>query len=157
MVEPSQFTEVYTSINECVSQSFANIDALCKHTFHIHRFHPQKVKLLNKYLEILTTQKDNIYSNLEVIQTAFDTIDNGLVLYLHNMEKVKNELSKLADLQQNELELSKKLYGDKEALATTEAISETTTETGELKPIIEIGNNEFKEEMDRIVEYIEKF
>lgn len=141
MVEPSQFTEVYTTINDVVSHSFANIEGVCKHTFHIHRYHPEKVNVLNKYLEILTAQKDNIYSNLEAIQTAFDTIDNSIVLYLHNMEKVKTELNKLAELQQNELEQSKNLYGD----------------DGLLKPIIETGNKEFTDEMNRIAEYIEKF
>lgn len=141
MVEPSQFTEVYTTINDVVSHSFANIEGVCKHTFHIHRYHPEKVKVLNKYLEILTAQKDNIYSNLEAIQTAFDTIDNSIVLYLHNMEKVKTELSKLADLQQNELEESKKLYGN----------------DGGLKPIIKTGDPAFTEEMEKIVEYIDRF
>jgi len=146
MVEPSEFTEVYTSVNEVVSQSYANTEALCKHTFHIHRFHPEKVKTLNKYLEILATQKDNINSNLEAIQTAFDTIDSGIVLYLHNMEKVKSELNKLAELQINELETSKKLYSGLD-----------TSADGQLKPIIEVCTNEFAEEMNKIAEYIDKF
>ena len=141
MVEPSEFTEVYTTTNDVISHSFANVEGICKHAFHIHRYHPEKVKVLNKYLEILTTQKDNIYSNLEAIQSAFDTIDNSIVLYLHNMEKVKTELDKLAALQNNELEQSKKLYNDDE----------------QLKSIIETGNKEFIEEMNRITDYIEKF
>ena len=148
MVEPSQFTEVYTSVNEVVSQSYANIEAVCKHTSHIHRFHPEKVKLLNKYLEILTTQKDNIYSSLEAIQSSFDMIDNGIVLYMHNMEKVKNELSKLADLQQAELEESKKLYQH----PTSEA---GNPETRQLKPIIEVCTNELTDEMEKVREYID--
>lgn len=144
MVEPSQFSEVYTSVNDVVAQSFANTEALCTHTFHIHRFHPEKVKTLNKYLEILATQKDNINSNLEAIQAAFDTIDSGIVLYLHNMEKVKTELYKLAELQINELETSKKLYS---GLPADE----------ETKPIIETGDKAFTEEMNKIAEYIERF
>jgi predicted nucleic acid-binding Zn-ribbon protein len=141
MVEPSQFSEVYNSINEVVSQSYSNIEGLCKHTFHIHRFHVHKVKTLNKYLEILTKQKEAINSNLEAIQEAFDTLDSGIVLYLHNIEKVKTELAKLADLQQAELEESKKLYGN----------------DGGLKPIIKTGDPKFTEEMEKIVEYIDRF
>ena len=156
MVEPSQFSEVYTSVNDVVAQSFANTEALCKHTFHIHRFHPEKVKTLNKYLEILATQKDNINSNLEAIQAAFDTIDSGIVLYMHNMEKVKTELNKLAELQQSELETSKKLYAEF-------TIPHATLETAglpadeETKPIIKTGDKEFTEEMNKIAEYIDKF
>jgi GTP cyclohydrolase II len=99
------------------------------------------VKTLNKYLEILATQKDNINSNLEAIQAAFDTIDSGIVLYLHNMEKVKTELNKLAELQINELETSKAIYSGE----------------GQMKPIIEICDKAFAEEMNKIAEYIDKF
>lgn len=141
MVEPSEFTEVYTSVDESIKQSYANIEGICKHAFHIHRFHIHKVKTLNKYLEILTKHKEDIFSNLEEIQKAFDTIDSRFVLYLHSMEKVKIELSKLADLQQNELEESKKLYGN----------------DGGLKPIIKTGDPAFTEEMEKIVEYIDRF
>jgi GTP cyclohydrolase II len=151
MVEPSQFTEVYTSVNDVVAQSFANTEALCTHTFHIHRFHPEKVKTLNKYLEILATQKDNINSSLEAIQAAFDTIDSGIVLYLHNMEKVKTELNKLAELQINELETSKKLY------ATLETATLETSADEQTKPIIETGDKAFTEEMNKIAEYIDRF
>jgi len=153
MVEPSQFTEVYTSVNDVVAQSYANTEALCTHTFHIHRFHPEKVKTLNKYLEILATQKDNINSNLEAIQAAFDTIDSGIVLYLHNMEKVKTELNKLAELQINELETSKKLYA---GFTIPHATSETPAD-GQMKPIIETGDKAFTEEMNKIAEYIDRF
>jgi hypothetical protein len=142
MVEPSQFSEVYTSVDETIKQSYANIEGICKHTFHIHRFHIHKVKTLNKYLEILTKHKEDIFSNLEEIQKAFDTIDSGFVLYLHSMEKVKIELSKLADLQQNELEESKRLYGASE---------------NDHEPIIEVHKPEIIEDMEKIVEYIARF
>lgn len=144
MVEPSQFSEVYTSINEVVSQSYSNIEALCKHTFHIHRFHVYKVKTLNKYLEILTKQKEAINSNLDAIQEAFDTLDSGIVLYLHNIEKVKTELAKLADLQQSELEESKKLYSN-------------GNEVIKCEPIIKTGDNELVIEMEKIIDYIDRF
>ncbi len=144
MVEPSQFSEVYNSINEVVSQSFSNTEALCKHTFHIHRFHIHKVKTLNKYLEILTKQKEAINSNLDAIQEAFDTLDSGIVLYLHNIEKVKLELAKLADLQQSELEESKKLYSN-------------GNEVIKCEPIIKTGDNELVIEMEKIIDYIDRF
>jgi len=144
MVEPSQFSEVYTSINDVITHSFSNIEGLCKHAFHIHRFHVHKVKTLNKYLEILTKQKESINSNLEAIQEAFDNIDSGIVLYVHNMEKVKTELAKLADLQQDELDESKKLYGN-------------DNEVKKLEPIIKTGDSEMVEEIDKIIDYIDRF
>lgn len=144
MVEPSQFSEVYTSINQVVAESFSNTEALCKHAFHIHRFHIHKVKTLNKYLEILTKQKEAINSNLDAIQEAFDTLDSGIVLYLHNIEKVKTELAKLADLQQAELEESKKLYSN-------------GNEVIKCEPIIKTGDNELVIEMEKIIDYIDRF
>jgi hypothetical protein len=127
MVEPTEFTEIFIDCQN-VASNYASINASCQQAFYCNRFNMDKIKKLSKILDTLTNSKNVINTSLESIQNLFDNIDNEVVVYMHILEKVKNELLSL------------------------------TNEPNEPNEPNEIKNNlDIKNEIEKITDYIEKF
>ena len=101
MVEPRDFSEIFIDA-ECVETSWQQINTVCQHTFNCYKYHIDKVKKLNKFLEQLTSNKNSILQDLETIQDIFDNMESKTILFLHNLEKVKIQLNILVDLKEEE-------------------------------------------------------
>lgn len=95
MIEPTEFSEIFIDCKN-ISNSYSSINTACQQAFYCYRFNIDKIKKLNKCLDTLTNSKDIIYNSLENIQGAFDKIDNEVIVYMHILEKVKNELLSLS-------------------------------------------------------------
>lgn len=102
MCEPEQYSEVYKGIKEAM-ETFTNINVLCTQALYANRFHPQKIKKLYKYLDNVKTTKEEVELELENISKSFDNIDTKLIIYLHNIKRVQDELENLAELQEKEI------------------------------------------------------
>jgi hypothetical protein len=159
MVEPSKFTEFYEETKD-VTNSFAKIKAVCDQSFYNHRYHLDKVKKLSKYVEILTKANESIQADLDSIQSAFDNLETNIIIYLHNHKRTQEELLHLAEQNEKSQELSEQKANQREEALKKYCMEENERvfNEEECKPIINIDNSkEFKEEMDKIVDYIEKF
>jgi|694.fasta_scaffold26948_4 hypothetical protein len=159
MVEPNKFTELYEDTKD-VTNNYSQLKIACDHTFYLHRYHLDKVKKLSKYVEILTKAKESIQADLDSIQSAFDNLETNIIIYLHNHKRTQEELLHLAEQNETQQELSEQKANEREEALKKYCMEENERvfNEEECKPIINIDNaKEFKEEMDKIVDYIEKF
>jgi uncharacterized membrane-anchored protein YhcB (DUF1043 family) len=103
MVEPKDFSEIYLDAAN-IKESFTSINALCDQEIYNFRFGSEKVKKLSKYQENLKKVKESIDTDLENIQTCFDNIETFVIVYLHNLDKVKQELIYISEQRQEEID-----------------------------------------------------
>lgn len=95
MSDPSEYSVFFKETKEAI-QTFESLNAICTHAFYIHRYHPENIKKLHKYVEFLRTTKEEVELELSNIEKSFDMIESRLIIYLHNLKRVKDELDKLA-------------------------------------------------------------
>lgn len=101
MVEPCDFSETYTDA-QTIDNSYKQIDVVCQQAFYCNRFHIHKVKKLNKFLERLTESNEIIKTELDKIQSAFDTLETQSIIFAHNLTRVQTELLRLSEIQEEE-------------------------------------------------------
>jgi len=101
MVELTDFTEIYKDAL-CVDDSYKQINAICQHVFHCNRFNPNNVKKLYSFVKKLTESNDNIKIELDKIQSGFDNLDTQVIIFIHNLERIKKELARFSELQEEE-------------------------------------------------------
>lgn len=127
MVESCDFSEIYTDALT-IDNSYKQIDAICQQAFYCNRFHIHKVKKLSKFLEKLTDSNDTIKTELDKIQSAFDTLETQSIIFAHNISRVETELLRISDIQEKEFNQMKNN-----------------------------NNTDIKEDIQKITDYIEKF
>lgn len=153
MVEPSKYSELYTDSIE-VLENYGQISAACSYAFHIHRFKPDNVKKLVKYKEALESAKNAIKDQLETIEKAFNTLETNIIIYFHNHKRTQEELLTLAEQQEQEI---KKMETQEDKPNCTEVINMWEKAEKEAESIIKQDNSvEFKEEMDKVADYLDK-
>jgi len=144
MEESFKYSELYAEYLDVI-KSWADINALCTHTFHQYRFNPTSIKRLHKRLETLTTTKDLMQKDLDDIQQCFDNLETRSIIYLFSFKRVQDELLALAQPDEN-------------TSGNNEMQKEAEKEEKEVeKGIIKTNDAEFREELARIEEYIDKF
>jgi hypothetical protein len=133
MVEPTKFTELFEDTKD-VTNNYSQLKIACDHTFHILRYNINAAKKLNKYVEMLTKAKDSIQSDLDTIQSSFDNLETNIIVYLHNHKRTQEELINISNQYEKEI---RDLHKEQDAKVD--------------------NSKEFKEEMDHIVDYVNKF
>ena len=127
MVEPSNYSDLYIDTKNIIADSYITIDSHVRQIIYNNRFTPQRVVKLNRFIDILKKTKDTIDEHLNIIDEAFNDLDVSSIIYLHQLERVKNELEVVSQPEETK------------------------------EPEKEPEKPEIIEELDRITEYIEKF
>lgn len=153
MVEPTKYSELYTDSIE-VLENYGQLTAASNYALHIHRFRPENVKRLVKCKQMLESAKDAIKDQLETIEKAFNTLETNIIIYFHNHKRTQDELLALAEQQEKEINANS-APEDKPNSAEVAKLWEQAEK--EAESIIKQDNSiEFKEEMDKVADYLDK-